>query len=55
MIMTYIILCNHYILLDCYLSLKESTCETREKIYFISKDFSVLKKIKFRILDTQLS
>ena len=35
-------------LLVSYLNLKESTCETwKKKIYFISKAFSVLEKIKF--------
>ena len=35
-------------LLDCFLSLKESTCETRKKIfYFSSKALFVLEIIKF--------
>ena len=35
-------------LLVCFSSLKESTCETWKNVfYFISKAFSVLKKIKF--------
>ena len=35
-------------LLVCFVSLKESTCETKEKyFYFTSKAFFVLGKIKF--------
>ena len=51
MIMTYIEVCVHYILLVCFLSLKDSTCEIREKVYFISKAFFVLiKKFSFVII-----
>ena len=35
-------------LLVCFLSLKESTCETRKSVfYFILKAFFVVEKIKF--------
>ena len=35
-------------LLVCFLSRKESTCETRKNVfYFTSKAFFVLEKIKF--------
>ena len=40
--------CVCYILLVCFLSLKESTYETRKNVfYFTSKALFVLKKIKF--------
>ena len=36
------------LLLVCFLSLNESTCQTRENVfYFISKALFVLEKIKF--------
>ena len=36
-------------LLVCFLSLKESTCETRKNVfYFTSKALFVLEKIKFQ-------
>ena len=41
--------CLCYILLVCFLSLKESTCETRKNVfYFTSKALFVLEKIKFQ-------
>ena len=40
--------CVHYILVDCFLDLNESTCQTRENVfYFTSKALFVLEKIKF--------
>ena len=40
--------CVHYILVDCFLDLNESTCQTRENaFYFTSKALFVLEKIKF--------
>ena len=47
--------CVNYILLVCYLSLKESTCETREKIILFQKHFLFSRKSNFRILDIQPS
>ena len=36
-------------LLVCFLSLKESSCETRKNVsYFTTKDLFILKKIKFK-------
>ena len=40
--------CVRYILLVCFFSLKESTCETRKNVfYFTSRVLFVLEKIKF--------
>ena len=40
--------CVRYILQVCFLSLKESTCETRKNVfYFTSRALFVLEKIKF--------
>ena len=40
--------CVHYICAVCFLSLNESTCQTRKNVfYFTSKALFVLKKIKF--------
>ena len=40
--------CVCYILLVCFVCLKESTCETRKNVfYFTSKAFFVLEIIKF--------
>ena len=40
--------CVHYIFASLFLSLKESTCQTRKNIfYFTSKALFVLEKIKF--------
>ena len=33
-------------LVVCFLCLKESTCETRKNVYFISKALFILEKIK---------
>ena len=41
-------------LLVCFLSLKESFCETRKK-KLVQKLFSFSRKLKFRILDTSIS
>ena len=44
------------LLLVYFLHLKESTCETKRNVfYFISKALFILEKIKFRILDIQIS
>ena len=43
-------------LLVCFVSLKESTCETRKNIfYFTSKSLFVLEIIKFNFSDIQMS
>ena len=43
-------------LLVCFLSPKDSFCETRAKIFnLIQKLFSFSRKLKFRILDIQIS
>ena len=43
-------------LLVCFLSLKESTCETKKNVfYFILKAFLFSRKSNFRILDIQIS
>ena len=39
--------CVHYIFAGLFLSLKESTCETRKNVYFTLKALFVLEKIKF--------
>ena len=39
--------CVRYIYASLFLSLNESTCETRENAYFTSKALLVLEKIKF--------
>ena len=41
--------CVHYIFASLFLSLKESTCETRKNVFYSNlKAFFVLKKIKFK-------
>ena len=43
-------------LLDCFPSLKESTCETWKKVsYFNSKALFILKKSNFSILDNKIA
>ena len=43
-------------LLDCFPSLKESTCENWKNVsYFNSKALFVLKKSNFSILDIQIA
>ena len=43
-------------LLDCFPTLKESTCETWKNVsYFSSKALFVLKKSNFSILDIQIA
>ena len=40
--------CVRYILLVCFLGLKESTCDTRKNVfYFTSEALIVVEKIKF--------
>ena len=44
------------ILLLCFLSLKESICETKKNVfYFTAKVFPFSRKSKFRTLDIQTS
>ena len=46
--------CAHYILLVCFLSLKENICETRKNVISPQKLFSFSRKSNLRISDIQV-